>query len=245
MKQMPVLSFLSWFDESQSAGDVAHVALVELAEREHRSRELALIEAIQEVALVLGAVLGLEQLHEAVDLPHLRVVAGGDPFGTQRQRMVEKGLELDLGVAEHVGIGRAPRLVLGQEVREHAFLVLGGEVHRLDLDAEALGDGHGIHEVLPRRAVLVGVVVLPVLHEEADDLEALFLEQPGGHRRVDPARHADDHLAFTHRVGGLGELTRDGSRGRGNSVGPRGSRRCSAGRADCGAGARQGRSPQE
>ena len=36
-----------------------------------------------------------------------------------------------------------------------------------------VGDRRRIDEILARRAILVGVVVLPVLHEQADDLEAL------------------------------------------------------------------------
>ena len=55
-----------------------------------------------------------------------------------------------------------------------------------------VGDRRRVDQVLARRAVLVGVVVFPVLHEDADDLEALLLQQPRGDRRVDAARQADD-----------------------------------------------------
>src|SRR3990170_3912720 len=58
--------------------DIAHFAFVERAERKHRFRQLCLVKAVQEVALVLGAVIGLEQLMEPVDFAHLRVVAGCD-----------------------------------------------------------------------------------------------------------------------------------------------------------------------
>src|SRR5262245_48227920 len=88
--------------------DLAHVALVEPAEWEQRAGELGLVQAVEEVALVLGAVFGLEQLEQPVGLAHLRVVAGGDEIGAQTERVVEKGPELDLGIAQHVGIGRAP-----------------------------------------------------------------------------------------------------------------------------------------
>ncbi len=107
--------------------------------------------------------------------------------------MIEERAELDLAVAEDVGVRRASRLVLAQEVRENALAILGGEVHRFELDPDDVGDGCGVDQVGARRAVLVGVVVLPVLHEQADDVEALLLEQPRGDRRIDASRHADDH----------------------------------------------------
>jgi hypothetical protein len=108
--------------------------------------------------------------------------------------VVEESLELDLGVAQHVGIGRAPRAVLREEAREHALLVLGGEVHRLDVDADALGRRDRVDQVLARRAVLVVVVVLPVLHEEADHFVALALEQQRGDGGVDAAGESHDDL---------------------------------------------------
>ena len=62
--------------------------------------------------------------------------------------MVEEGLELDLGVAQHVGVGRAAGAVLAQELGEDAVLVLGGEVDVLELDADHVGDARRIEEVL-------------------------------------------------------------------------------------------------
>jgi hypothetical protein len=104
---------------------------------------------------------------------------------------------LNLISALHVsGLGVRP--TLRQEGAEHALAVLGGEVHRFDLDADQLGHRHRVDQVLARGAVLVGVVVLPVLHEQAEHLEALFLEQPGRDRGVDPARHADDDAPARH-----------------------------------------------
>ena len=61
---------------------------------------------------------------------------GGDALRAERHGVVEERLELDLGVAEHVGVGRAAGAVLGEEAREHALAVFGGEVDRLDLDAD-------------------------------------------------------------------------------------------------------------
>jgi len=167
--------------------------LGDFAERKHDRRELLLGQAMQEVRLVLGAVDGLEKLDLAVrGAPQARVVARGDAVGAERQRMVEERAELDLAVAEDVRVRRAPGLVVAQEQREHALAVFGGEVDRLEIDADDVRDRGRVDQVLAGRAVFVGIVLLPVLHEEADDLVALLLQQPRRDRRVDAARHADD-----------------------------------------------------
>jgi hypothetical protein len=168
------------------ARDAAHVRLPQLAEREERARELRLGQAMQEVALVLAGVAALEQAVAPVRRD-ARVVPGGDPLGAEAHRMVEERLELDLGVAQHVRVGRAARRVLAQELGEHPVLVLGGEVHRLELDADHVRRGGRVDQVLPGRAVLVVVIVLPVLHEQADHLVAGALEQQRGDRRIDAA----------------------------------------------------------
>ncbi len=54
--------------------------------------------------------------------------------------MVEKRLEFDLGIAQHVRVWRASGAVLDEEVLEHALAVFRGEVHRLDVDADAVSD---------------------------------------------------------------------------------------------------------
>ena len=124
MKQMPVESFFFAFGRLISAAMLAHLGLLQLADREQRARELRLVQAVQEVALVLAGVEALEQLDARRRSAHPGVVPGGDLLGAQAQRVVEKGLELDLGVAQHVGIGRAAGLVLAQELGEHAVLVV-------------------------------------------------------------------------------------------------------------------------
>jgi hypothetical protein len=62
----------------------------------------------------------------------------------------------------------------------------------LDLDADHIGHRSRIQEVLPRRTELAVVVVFPVLHEDADDLVALLLEQPRRHGGIHAAAQADD-----------------------------------------------------
>src|SRR5581483_2263620 len=151
-------------------------------------------QAMQEVALVLARVLAAQQTIAPVYTIEARVMPGGDLRRAEADGVVEERSELDLGVAKDIGVRRPPGGVFAQELRKHALLVLGGKVHRLELDANHVGRGRGIDQVLARRAVFVGVVVLPVLHEEADHVIALALEQQRGYRRIDAARHADHDL---------------------------------------------------
>ena len=71
--------------QADLVGDAAHLGLVQLADREQRLRQLRLVQAVQEVALVLARVEPLEQLVAARRLVEAdaRVVAGGDALGAR------------------------------------------------------------------------------------------------------------------------------------------------------------------
>ena len=112
--------------------------------------------------------------------------------------MIEKRLELDLGIAQHVGVRRAAGRVFAQELGKHAVPVFGGKVDGVEFDADDVGGRGRVDQVLARRAVFVVVIVFPVLHEEADDIEALLLQQPGRDGGINPARHADDDAPLAH-----------------------------------------------
>ena len=186
-------------------GQAAHLGLRQLAHRKQGARELGLVQPVEEVALVLQRVQALEQLEAlAAGLQrigpgtHPRIVAGGNALGPQAHGVVEKGLELDLGIAQHVGVGRAAGFVFAQEFGEHPVFVVGREVDVLDLDADHVSHGGGIDEVDVGRAVLAVVVIFPVLHEQADDLMPLLLEQPGGHGGIHAAGQTDDDTLWRH-----------------------------------------------
>ena len=44
------------------------------------------------------------------------------------------------------------------------------------VDANPVGNAHHIDQILAGRAVFLGVVILPVLHEQANDVVSLLLE---------------------------------------------------------------------
>src|SRR5690606_20701532 len=108
----------------------AHLGLGQLAERKQRARERASGHGAEKVALVLGAMARLEQPRARGARRQARVMAGGDALGAERERVLEERLELDLAVAQHVGIRGAPGAVLVQKMTEHPLPVLGGEVDR-------------------------------------------------------------------------------------------------------------------
>ena len=91
------------------------------------------VQGVQEVTLVLAAVEGAQ---EAARLADAGVVDGRKPFGAQAAGIVEGDAELDLAVAEHVRVGRAPGLQLREERREHAIAVLVREARAVQRNAE-------------------------------------------------------------------------------------------------------------
>ena len=123
-------------------------------------------------------------------------MARGNFFGPQPHGMVEKRFELDFGVAQNVGVGRTPALVFAQELGKHAVFVVCRKIDVLDLDADDVGHRSGVDEVNVGRAVFAVVVIFPVLHEDADDLVALLLEQPGADRGIHSATESDDDTLF-------------------------------------------------
>ena len=180
-------------------GHAANFGFGQSGERKQGFCQLPLIQPMQEIALILVAVGGLEQLETAIAFAHAGVMAGSDAFGPHLQRMIEKGLELDLRIAQHVGIRGASGTVLFQKDREHALAVLFGKIHHLDIDADGVGDAHHVDQILARGTVFVVVIIFPVFHEEADHLPALLLEQQGGHRGIHTAGEAHHHGSLTHR----------------------------------------------
>ena len=69
------------------------------------------------------------------------VVAGGNAFRAERARFVQKGLELDFPIAQHVRIGGAAGTILGQEVLENGGPVLSGKITCVEGNVQAGADG--------------------------------------------------------------------------------------------------------
>ena len=118
---------------------------------------------MQKVGLIARRVSTLVKLCVITDA-QLRIVAGRKAHRSKPPRMLETDAELDLAVAQHIGIGCAPRRVLSEKVREDPVTVLAREVDPVQRDSKHAGDGTRVLEVLGGRTV--AVVVFPVRHEK-------------------------------------------------------------------------------
>ena len=191
-------------------GHAAHVGLDQFAQREQGRCQLRLAELVQEIALVLAAVGGAQQLPGAILFANPGVMAGGDEVGAQFTGGVEEMLELDLAVAQHVGVRRAPGGVFGEEMLEHAGPVFIGEIAEMDRQAQPAADRDRVAAVVLGAAVAAAVVG-PVAHEQPGHAavrvgQGVLAQQQGRDRGIDAAGHADDDAGSRHGVAALGQM---------------------------------------
>ncbi len=142
--------------------------LAQSAHRKFAGRQLGRIERMEEIALVLAAV---DAAQEPAAMPDARIVTRCESLSAQPARVIEPHAELDLAIAEHVGIRRATGLKLGKEMRKDALAVLVREACLVNRDSQFVGDAPRVLEILSRRAITL-VVLDPVRHKQAFDLMA-------------------------------------------------------------------------
>ena len=181
-------------------GYAPHLGLQQVPDRKQRIAQLLLRELAEKIALVLvGIAAGQQFVDRAAVGQHLfrlaAVVARGDVVGPEFERFAQEDIEFDLPVAQHVGIGRAPLLVFGEHVLDDPCAVFVREVCHMQGDVQPLGHQFGEDPVVVPRTVAFERArgVVPVDHEEPDDLVSLLFQQPGRHRRIDAARKSDHY----------------------------------------------------
>ena len=192
MKHTSWLSGLSAVRRPEPGGLGPHLGLGQLAHGEAHPRQLGLAEHVQHVGLVLGRVGTAAQTPLAVAPDDSGVVAGGDGVEAQLVGPAQEAVELEVAVALDARVGRAPGGVGGDVRVDHVAVEVVGEVEDVVGDAELLGHPAGVLDVGHRAAARVAHAA-PQLHGGADHVVALLEEQGGRHRRVDPARHGDEH----------------------------------------------------
>ena len=172
-------------------GEGADCGLEKVADGEVGVAGLVLLEESEEIRLVLVGIGTAEDVRGAIRKAlRLRVVAGGDGFEAIFQAVVEKDAEFDFAVAHDIGIWGDAILISGEEVFDDAGAVVAHEVDDAELNAEAVGDGAGVLDVLLPRAVAEDVFLIdPVLHVSAHDLMALLQQEGGGGAAVNAAGH--------------------------------------------------------
>ena len=165
----------------------AHLGLGQSAYGKQAAGQLLLVQATQEITLILVQVHAFFQKILAAGTGDARVVPGGDKIRAQLQRLIQEGLEFDFLVAQHVRVGGAPGAVFLQEVAEYGIPVFIREVYGVQRYLQAIADLHGvIHIAFPHAAPGLGGFI-PVLHEQGLDLITLFLQQQGGDGRINTA----------------------------------------------------------
>ena len=181
-------------------GDAPHFGLGKPPDGEKRPRQLLLRQLAEEIALILVAVDTRQQavMLRAVgrrDALPPAIVSRRHEIGPQPQRLLQENVELDLAVAQHVGIGRAAPFVFGEHVIHDTRAVVCREVDHVQLDVEFPGHEFGENPVVVPRTVAFerSRRVVPVDHKKPYDLMPLLLEEPGRHRRIDAARKSDYH----------------------------------------------------
>ena len=132
-------------------------------------------------------------------------MSGGDVVGADAVGVVGQAAELQPVVAHDAWIGRAASRVLVDEVVDDVLLKLVLEVNDVVRDADSCGSGTGVLLVLDAAAVAlategVRVGVGPEAHRDADNVEALTLEQGGSGSGVHTAAHTDEDTGSARRV---------------------------------------------
>ncbi|MOA03192.1 hypothetical protein D3C78_1226800 [compost metagenome] len=152
-------------------------------------------ERIKEVALIFVTVETAQELAFAINVCTTHVVACRDKVSAQVFRgEFKEGFKFDLFVAQNIRVRRATRFVLFQEQFKDVVPVFRRKVNGVQFNAELIAHGLRIGEIRSRCTVFLAVIFFPVLHEQAFDLIALLLQQPGRNGGVDTAGHADDHF---------------------------------------------------
>ena len=119
-------------------------------------------------------------------------MSGREVGGAEPARPLECHAELDLAVAEHVGVRGASGAMFAQEMLEHPLPVFAGETGAVQRDGELSGHGARVLEVLGGGAVAV-VVLVPVAEEQSLHVPARLAQQQRGDRGVDAAGEPDEH----------------------------------------------------
>ena len=178
------------------AGDAPDLRLAQSADRKLAVRKFADADLVQEIALILGFIDAAQELWSRGDAG---IVSGRVSVRSQAPRIGEARTELDLAVAWHVGIRRAPVPELLEEVRKHAVSVIRRKTGAMQRYAQFRAYPAGVLEVRGRCAI-AGFVFVPVRHEQGLDLMAGIHQQQRRYRRVDSTGKRNEGAA--HRNAG-------------------------------------------
>jgi hypothetical protein len=163
------------------------------------SGQLLLAQGVEEVGLILVGIHSPEQGIPTVLPADLGVVPRGQVIRLQIQGLFQESLELDLLVAQNIGIGRAPPLVLLQEIDENPIPVLLFKIHCIIRNADLIADPPHIIIVFIRCAQAAFIPLIPVLHEDTYDFIACFFQHQCGDGGIHSPGHSHHYTRhFQH-----------------------------------------------
>ncbi len=97
-----------------------------------------------------------------------------DEIGTKAHRVIEERFELDFLVTHDVWIRCPTEFIFIEEVREDLIPVLFFKIDRIIRNADLIGYGDDVFIIFRRRTKAVLIRVIPVFHEDPDDVIALL-----------------------------------------------------------------------
>ncbi len=151
----------------------AHFRLRHAAHRKHCLSELLCMHHIQEITLILPRVHTPEQPAFPVGSDKM---PRGHAVSAQLHGKIQKSLELDFPVTQHIRIRRSACLVFLEKIAEHPVPVFPGKVDRIVGNADQITHRAHVRPVFLCTAHPVFVGLFPVLHKHADDVVSLLLE---------------------------------------------------------------------
>jgi len=169
-------------------------------ERKHGAGELMLAQREKEITLVFALVATPFPEDASLFGPFQpREMAGGDELGSKLVSPFNQAPELEVLVAHHTRVGCAPGSIFVGKIPYHLFLELGRLVHEVIGNAELVAHGPRVaYRLWPAAFVLRArdTVLRPKLESDTDHIVALFQQQRGSRRGVNPAAHACHHPRF-------------------------------------------------
>ena len=160
----------------------------------------------QEIALIFVRIRAAEDHRRSVRrLAFARVVAGRHPLESLAERVVEKHAEFHLAIAPDVRVGRDSGAVALHQIVHDPRAVAVYQINHPELDPEGFAYRDGRLDVLLPRAIAGdALLVHPVFHVGGGYFVALFEQQRGRHRAVNPTGQSDHHLRHAPTVAGRG-----------------------------------------
>ncbi len=208
---MSWLSGLSATARPSSAATCAHLRLFQAAQGKAQEIQLVAGGGEQEVALVAGRIDGAVQVGGPPGRAiAAHIVAGGQGRGAQVAGHLQQVAELDRLVAAHAGDRRLAAQIGVGEILDHRVAEAAFVVEHIVGDADGLGGGAGVEDVLAGAAgalLLHRRAMVVELQGDADHVIAGALEQGGGDGGIHAAGHGRHH-------------PRAGRQGRGVARGP-------------------------